>query len=243
MSNIILAPETSFTGRGFLTSVPLPKETKSYSPVPHKVVIETILEEMDKANIKVVSENYISGRDGKQAEMHYQLAGGDKEMAIRLIAHNSYDKTMPLRVALGAHVFICRNGMVVGDMGTFKRKHTGSVLEDFKQDMGMHIERAGETFKRMRKDRERMKEIEMTKRTTSELMGRLFLEEAIITSTQLNIIKREIENPSFNYGIEGSLWNDYNAVTVALRDSIPSQNMKQHIQLHEFIQKEYQLVS
>lgn len=243
MSNIITATETSFSTpfKDRLILAPLPKETKSYSPVPHKVVIETIMEGLDKANIKVVTENYIVGREGKQAEFHYQLQGGDNEMAIRLIAHNSYDKTMPLRVAIGAHVFVCRNGMVVGDMGTFKRKHTGTVLEDFKNDMGMHIEKAGETFERMRKDRERMKEIEMTKRTTSELMGRLFLEEAVITSTQLNIIKREIENPSFTYGIEGSLWNDYNAVTVALRDAIPSQNLKQHIQLHEFIQKEYSI--
>lgn len=243
MSNIITALENSFVRRDFLMATSRPKETKSYAPVPHRIVIETILEELDKANIKVVSENYISGRDGKQAEMHYQLAGGDNEMAIRLIAHNSYDKTMPLRVALGAHVFVCRNGMVVGDMGTFKRKHTGTVLEDFKQDMGLHIQKAGDTFKRMVKDRERMKEIELTKRVTAELMGRLFIEEAIVTSTQLNIIKREIENPSFNYGIEGTLWNAYNAVTVSLKDAIPSQNMKQHIELHNFIQNEYHLVS
>ena len=162
-------------------------------------------------------------------------------MNIRLIGHNSYDKRLPLRVALGGHVIVCKNGMVLGDMGSFKRKHTGSILEEFKEDMGMHIQKAGETFEKMRKDRERMKEIEITKRVSAELMGRLFIEEAIITSEQLSIIKREIENPSFNYGIEGSLWNTYNAVTVALRDSVPSQNMKQHIQLHQFIQKEYSI--
>ena len=239
MSNLIVTDLSNFSTKESLISAKLPKKTASYSPVPHKVVIETILEGLDKANIKVLSETYLSGRDGKQAEFQYQLQGGDNEMNIRLIGHNSYDKRLPLRVALGGHVIVCKNGMVVGDMGTFKRKHTGNILEEFKADMGMHIARAGETFEKMRKDRERMKEIEITKRTTSELMGRLFIEEGIVTSTQLSIIKREIENPSFNYGIEGSLWNAYNAVTVSLRDAVPSQNMKQHIQLHEFIQKEY----
>ena len=231
------------SAKDIILAAKLPKKTSSYSPVPHKVVIETILEGLDKANIKVLSEDYLAGRFGKQAEFHYQLQGGDSEMNIRLIGHNSYDKRLPLRVALGGHVIVCKNGMVLGDMGSFKRKHTGTILEEFKQDMGMHIERAGETFEKMRRDRERMKEIEITRRVSAELMGRLFIEEAIITSEQLSIIKREIENPSFNYGIEGSLWNTYNAVTVALRDSVPSQNMKQHIQLHEFIQKEYDLVS
>jgi hypothetical protein len=239
----IITDLTAYSTKEALTSVKLPKKTSSYSPVPHKVVIDTVLEGLYKANIKVLSEEYLSGRNGQQAEFHYELAGGDQEMRIRLIGHNSYNKSLPLRMAIGGHVIVCRNGMVIGDMGTFKRKHTGTILEDFKQDMGMHIERAGETFDRMRRDRERMKEIEMTKRVTSELMGRLFIEEAIITSTQLNVIKREIENPSFNYGVEGTLWNAYNAVTVSLKDAIPSQNMKQHIQLHEFMQNNYNLIS
>lgn len=238
MSNILLD-----TTKGYLLSTKLPAKTKSYSPVPHGVIIETILEELDRLNIKVTSESYLSGRDGKQMEFHYQFSGGDSEMSLRLLGHNSYDKTLPLRVAVGAHVFVCTNGVVSGDIGTFKRKHTGTILEEFKADIIHHIETADETFKRLQRDRDRMKEIEMTKRTTSELMGRLFLEEAIITSTQLNIIQREIENPSFDYGIKGTLWNDYNAVTVALRDAIPSQNMKQHMELHKFIQNEYDLVS
>jgi Domain of unknown function (DUF932) len=240
MSNLIIT-DLALSPKEQLLTAKLPKKTASYSPVPHKVIVDTILEGLYKANIKILSENYLSGRDGRQAEFQYQLQGGDSEMNIRLIGHNSYDKRLPLRVALGGHVIVCKNGMVVGDMGTFKRKHTGNILEEFKEDMGFHIAKAGETFERMRRDRERMKEIEITKRVTSELMGRLFIEEGIVTSTQLSIIKREIENPSFDYGVEGSLWNAYNAVTVSLKDAVPAQNMKQHIQLHDFIQKEYSI--
>jgi hypothetical protein len=39
-----------------LLRVPVPKATASYSPVPHKKVIELTLEQLDKAGLKVVSE-------------------------------------------------------------------------------------------------------------------------------------------------------------------------------------------
>ena len=242
MSNIIVSEAvTSLSTKERLLALPVPQKTGSYSPVPHGVVIDTVLESLYKANIEVIGETYKLGNEGQQVEGYFQLKGGDNEMNLRLIFHNSYDKRLPLRVAVGAHVIVCRNGMVVGDMGAFKRKHTGTVLEEFKEEVSGSIIRIGDTFEKLRLDREKMKNIEMTKRTTAELMGRLFIEDALINATQIAIIKREIENPSFNYGIEGSLWNDYNAVTVALRESHPSQSMKQHMDLHRIVAKEYSL--
>ena len=58
---------SSISTKDLLLATKLPKKTKSYSPVPHKTVIETTLEALDKANIKVLSEMYTSARDGRQA--------------------------------------------------------------------------------------------------------------------------------------------------------------------------------
>lgn len=242
MSNIILpsdAAVTSFSTKDRLMAVPLPKKTDTYSPVPHKVVIETVLESLDKANIQVISEFYKLAKDGRQVEGHYQLSGGDSEMSPRLIFHNSYDKSMPLRVALGNHVIVCRNGVVRGDMGSFKRKHTGNILIEFQEDVSLSIQEAGKNFDTIKRQAARMKEIEITKRTTAELLGRMFIEDALVNATQLSIIKREIDNPSFNYGVEGTVWNTYNAVTVALREAHPAHYIKQHTDLHQFITAEY----
>jgi len=149
---------------------------------------------------------------------------------------------------MGGHVIVCRNGMVIGDMGAFKRKHTGTVLSEYQDNIRTYVNEAGEIFRKMTSDRERMKEITMSKRVTAELVGRMFLEEEIITATQLGIIKREIENPSFNYGtrivnadgelVSTTLWDDYNAVTVSLKEAHPQHNIQQHINLHNFITKE-----
>lgn len=228
--------------RAEIIATPLPLATASYAPVPHGIVINTVLEGLDKAGIVVLSEDYSTNMDCKQVKGRYQLQHGDSEMNLSLIFHNSYNKTMPLRIAIGGHIIVCENGMVIGDMGAFKRRHTGTVLQEFIDQMQGHIAKAGETFLRLQYQRDRMKEIEMTKRTTSELMGRLFLEEALITNTQLMIIKREIENPSFNYGVEGTLWNSFNNVTVALKEAQPSTYLKQHIEINDFLVKEFDLV-
>lgn len=245
-----LSAQSPISTKALLLATKLPKKTKSYAPVPHKQVIETTLEALDKANIKVLHELYTSARDGRQANGIYQLDGGDSTMNYRLIWQNSYDKSLPLAAAMGSHVIVCSNGMVIGDMGDFKRKHTGTVLIEFKESMKTYIETAGEIFTKMVRDRERMKEITLSKRLCAELVGRMFLEQEVITATQLGIIKRELDAPSFDYGTgkkkneEGilvgpeTLWNTYNAVTVSLKEAHPQHNIKQHINLHNFITKD-----
>ena len=226
-----------------LLKTPLPKANKRYVPVSHKQMIEMTMEEIDKRGMKVLSEQYGIGRYGNQATGFYEIGSKeDTEMNIKLGWHNSYDKTMPVRWAIGAHIIICGNGMVRGDIGAFKRKHTGSVLEDYREQVRVHVESAGEMFRKIIDDKEKMKNIEITKRTASELIGRMFLEEDIITATQMSIIKKEMENPSYDYKAPGTAWELYNHVTVALKEEHPSRYINSHKQHHEFFANQFELV-
>lgn len=224
-----------------LGKIVVPAKTKSYTPFPHLEVIAIAKEELDRAGLTLVSERYNVAKEGKQAFGSYIIGNGDPEMNLNLMWHNSYDKTMPLRWALGANVIVCGNGLVRGDIGAFKRRHTGTVLEDYRKAVKIHIGNAGEMFGSLIKDREAMKNINLTKRTVSELMGRMFIEEAIINATQLGIIKREIENPSYDYKAEGTLWQAYNHVTVALKEAHPHNYISTHILSHKFFTKEFKI--
>lgn len=237
MSNVIISPKSTAQ---MLISTPLPKATRSYAPVPHKVVIESCLEALDKQGIKVINQLYTSARNGNQANGIYHLVGGDDEMNLRLQWQNSYDKSLPLAVAFGSNVIVCGNGLVMGDMGSFKRKHTGDVLQLFMDKVETFVGDADEQFKKMSQQRERMKEITMTKRTSAELIGRMFIEDEIITATQLGIIKRELDAPTYDYGVKDCLWNTYNAVTVSLKEAHPQFSMNQHSNLHNFVIKNYE---
>lgn len=233
----IISPVTT---KEILMSTPIPQKTQSYSPIPHASVINMTMEQIDKSGLKVTEERYISAADGRKAMGFYRMSGiEDSEMGIQLIWHNSYDKSMSLKWAIGGKVFVCKNGMVSGDIGSFKRKHTGEALLDYEDAVRTYVGQAGDMFQKLVLDKERMKEIEITKRTSAELLGRMFLEEGIIQATQLNIIKRELDNPSFNYNSEGTLWQLYNHCTVALKEAHPQFHITQHMDLHNFVKAEF----
>lgn len=230
------------TSKASLLKVPVPAATKSYVPVPHKQMIQMTLEELDKNGMEVLSETYNMAREGRQAMGFYEIgATGDSDMRIRIGWHNSYDKSMPVRWAIGGHIIVCSNGMVAGDIGAFKRKHTGTVLADYREQAHIHVASAGEMYDRLIREKIRMKDIEITKRASAELIGRMFLEEDIITATQMGIIKREMENPSFNYNADGSVWQLYNHCTVAYKEEHPQLFIDRHVKHHEFFTKEFSL--
>ena len=80
-----------------------------------------------------------------------------------------------------------------------------------------------------------MKEIVVSKRTTAELIGRMFIEEQFIAATQINIIKGQLKNPSFDYGADtDSLWQLYQHTTFAMKEVHPSEWMGNHIKAHNF---------
>ena len=90
----------------------------------------------------------------------------------------------------------------------------------------------------MQEERERMKEIEVTRRTKAELIGRLYLEEQLINSTQMNIIGRELDHPTHDYGAPGSLWELYNYTTFSMKELHPSTWMQSHQRAHSFFVNE-----
>lgn len=229
--------EISRTKESLLNAV-IPAMSRTYKPVSHQQLMDLTLETIDKNGFSLKSELYSSARNGNVANGRYIINHGDSEMNLMIGWQNSYDKTLSLKFAIGSHIMICSNGCVSGEMGAFKKKHSGDIQEFTPATIIDYIKASGDVFKRLQEDRERMKEIEMTKKTSAELIGRLYLEEDIVTATQLSLIKRELTIESFNYGIENSLWNTYNAVTVATKLEHPSKWISTHVNIHDFFTKQ-----
>lgn len=228
------------SNKEFLRSLQIPQQTSRYKPVGHGQLMDITEEALDRCNFLLTKEEFTYNAFGNKANGKYHIGwGNDPDMGLMIAWQNSYNKTLSLKFAVGASVFICENGMVKGDMGTFKSKHVGDIQTVTPKLLAEYISGAGETFNKMVVEKRRMKEIEVTKRTASELMGRLFMEEAIITSTQLNIVNREMKDPTFDYGSPGSLWELYNHVTYSLKTASPNTWMQQQIDNHQFFTQEY----
>jgi hypothetical protein len=213
----------------------VPVQTRTYKPVSHSSLIDLTLNSIEKAGFKLDKETYSSAVDGQIANGRFSISNvADSEMQLQIGWQNSYNKQLTLKFAIGTRILVCQNGCVSGDFGAFKRKHVGEIQSFTPGAIVDYIAQAGEAFTLMQQQRESMKQIEITKRTKAELVGRMMLEEQFITSTQLNIISRELKAPTHDYNAKDSLWELYNYTTFAMKESHPAQWMESHIKAHAF---------
>lgn len=242
MSIILTNDVAPNSAKQILLAATTPPSTKSYSPVSHKNVMDFTLEQIDRAGLKLTEERYTANKDGMIGMGFYQIKGfGDAEMGMELAWQNSLDKSLSLKWAIGGRVFICANGMVRGDIGTFKRKHTGSILDEYADAVKRYVGDAEMHFAKLLADKDFMKSITVSERKTAEMLGRMFIEKDILNATQLNIVKRELIKPTYDYKADGTLWQLYNHCTVALKEAHPLHHMNQHTDLHEFVTNEYKI--
>lgn len=223
--------------KDYLVNTPLPEQTGEgkYVVVPHSRVMDLTLTALKENNFVVKEEKFLAARAGQQAIGKYILEyGDDKDMGLMVAWNNSYDKSTTLKWAIGANVFVCSNGVVSSDMNYFKRKHMGSIDEVTVSSIAEYTKLAGETFKQLVYNKERMKEVQLTRSTVAELVGRLFIEEEAITTYQLGILHKEIKHPSFDYGAKNSMWELYNHVTTAIKEDHPHNWMKRHMDVNDF---------
>ena len=220
----------------------IPKATASYCPISNKEVIYTALEELDKNGFTVKSEFHKTDSSKNKFVGAFIVSGGNSEMDIMFGYKNSYDRSMSAAFALGSNIMICSNSVVTGEIAMI-RKHTGTANIDLKLGIREGVKRLGDNFISIEKQLEEMKSKEITKRIQSELIGRLFLEEELITAQQLSIIKKELKVESFDYGIKDSMYNLYQAVTHSMKVSHPRTYLRGHIDAHKFFIEAANIVS
>lgn len=226
---------TYTTTKQLLINTALPELTRTYKPVSHQEVMDLTLNSIYNAGYILDKESYQSTSEGQVAVGRYTIKSvADSEMQLQIAWLNSYNRTKKLTWGLGVQVFICQNGVISADMGSFKKKHQGEIQEYTPRAITEYIKQAEDVFTKLQVEREQMKQVEIDPRIISTLLGRMFYEEEFITSTQLNIIKRELSVPSFDYGCSNSLWNLYQDTTFSLKDIHPSLWMKNHLAAHQF---------
>lgn len=228
-----------------LFNVPVPQKTKSYTPVPHRDIVEAMEDILGRHNIGIKNETYMTNSKGTQLTGIVDLdrSTASNDFGYRIYFKNSYDKSMSVSFCAAAEVLVCSNGMVVTQQEgeVFMRKHTGNVREVLQNRFVESVKQLAPIMDRTLQHAEKMKTIEVDMQLAAELAGRMFIEEDIINTTQLNIIKKELDKPSWHAFAEPNLWSFYNHTTHALKHGHASTYLKQHQQLHSFVEAEFNL--
>lgn len=239
--------KTSFVTEELLRATALPNHGKRYAVVPHGYVIDQTRAELAAAGFTISQELYKTSIDGQMAQGIYHLNyGNDADMGLMFAWSNSYNKMMRFKCAIGAHVFVCANGVVNGDMSNYKRKHIGpQALTDVTNSIKNQISKAAEFYNTLVEDKEMLKNVILTPRDKGRMLGELFAKDEILTLTQVGIVKREMDNPTYNYNCDAdSAWAMYNHITLALKESHPMHYLDNHQLVHTYFVNEFgQLVT
>lgn len=224
-----------------LFKAPLPAKTDSYTPIAHEVIDQKTRDILKDMGFTLQTSRYNSSTDGLLGQCQYNIQyGNDTEMGLMVAWQNSYNKLVSFKYAVGAYVMVCSNGMVAGDLGAYKRKHTGTAdLEAF-EIMRNYLYSAKSIFEKLIADRDHLKKIDLHPSEMAGIMGKMFIHNEIITSTQINIMKREMQNPTYDYGVSKyNAWALYNYATHAFKEDSPRSWMKRHVDLHEFFAENF----
>lgn len=216
-----------------LLGVPVPLETRTYKPIPHKILFDEVYEKLDKAGLSVLEEDYRVDNSGKKLIAKLKINQGDSEKSFMIAFRNSYDKSMSVAYAAGVQVIICGNGMVSGEFN-MKHKHNGDIVTELDSIINLTINSLEEVYNDFSADILTLKSIELTRRQIAEHAGRLLMLDNVITSTQLGIIHKEFNNSTYPDFEDLTAWSFYNWTTHALKESHSLHMIQNHIGLHEY---------
>ena len=234
--------KTNKSAKDIMLTAQVPRQTTTYKPISHRQLVDLTLESVYQSGFDIDKENYLTGRNGDVATGRYTIKNvKDEDMQLQVVWQNSYDKSTSLKFAIGVQVFVCSNGMVSGDHGSFKRMHKGTIQDFAPAAITEYIKSAGDAFTKMQNDKEAFKAHEISEERRSELLGRMFAHEKFLQSTQLNIIQREFNKPTYDYGAPNTLWELYNYTTFAMKEIHPDRWMKDHIKCHNFFAEQAKL--
>lgn len=230
-----------------LEIAPLPNHAQSYKVISHKFVIDNTVQLLTNKGFEIIKEVYKANHEANVAQGIYYikpktespLTKNETELGMMFAWTNSYDKSIRFQCSIGAYVFVCDNGMVCGE-ANFARKHTGTADLDIVKQISNQVNDAGVLFQDILNDRNELKKIHLSKRQQAELAGRLYYEKELIEPSQITVIKKEMDEASFDYDVDQeNAWAFYNHVTHALKKTHPRSWLANTKAFHDFMTMEF----
>ena len=232
--------------RSELISTPLPLWEDSYTAIPNKVIFDKIDENIKGGGLRIKNEEYRVSRTQsgiiKGVIGSIDIVTPNEEYGQRFMFRNSYDKSMSFAVAIGGHVIICENGMVRADNFEYKRVHKGTADSDSILNIDAGFESIDKEFKIITEQMENLKECHVDYELMHDLVGKLFFEQGVISSVQLNIIKDQMWHSDKFLHINDkdfSAFHLYNHITESLKKSAPRTYIQDHVATHKLFESTF----
>lgn len=233
--------ERYITDKAIILNTPITNNRSAkYGRIHHSVFLEEIPQQLAQHGYIIKEERLMTANKCSILSGSYMIQSDvDIEMCPSISFVNSYDGSKKALIQASSTVLVCKNGMLrSGFKGS--RKHIGdNATSDFRIMLQNAIGGLKSEFEQLVRNKEEMKCIELDKMTISNMIGDLYLNQGIITETQLSVFKHERKHSKDFQG--NSLWSVYNNMTEAFKTLHPSNYTKTHALFHTYILDSFQL--
>lgn len=195
-----------------------PRAGAWWKGIPHNRLVTQLEKGLAKRDIKIVDQHwFVEGvDDGKlTGSMELEIPGvkTPEGMNYSLGINHSNNRDYILRFAVGAKVFICSNGMVVGDF-CLQRRHTSGF--DLKEGLGDGLDRYLKSVLSVKDVVQNLKAREMS----PEGVDRVLMEagrEKLLPWSRIGVVDEQWRKPRFSVFKERNGWSLYNAFTYTVQ--------------------------
>ena len=116
--------------RNEVMAIPAPAYTKTWHPVPHKDVIESLDLVTRKAGVGVMQETYSVTNKGANMFGAWTLDIGMDGKQVQMGFRNSISKQFAVGICAGTWVMVCSNMAFRGDFIEFRKHTSGLDMEE-----------------------------------------------------------------------------------------------------------------
>ena len=244
-----MAERIRFETENFIKNITVPSITNTYSPVSNSDLIDSLEESLNIKGYNILKKEYVIGARGNEVYGNWILSsaeGGDiftrkeryepGDMQLAIGFQNSYDKKLKLKIVPGVRVCICSNqAMSRSNISIFEKKHTGDINLEFPIFIDNSLGELDTMYNNFKDAFDRLSQVQINKKIMSELAGRLYIQEDIISSEQVSILRKEIINPTFAQFSEDNGYNFYQHCTYSIRKSHPNEIIDKYTKVHDFV--------
>ena len=228
----------AITDRKALEAIETPSRLGRWMPIPHAELANAAVARASANGLQIASEEWGVSRKGGQRL--YGVLNFKPDSSIKLPEgvglsmglRSSIDKSVAIGVCSGAKVFVCDNGMMVGDFAIHKLHTTGFRLN---HELDRAFARCREQASGIDAMTNRLKSRILTDSDAKVMLFDAFFEKRVMPFTYLKDVAHEYFEPKHEEFRGRNMWSWYNSVTEILKQRNPSDQVTTFRRLNAFV--------
>ncbi len=208
--------DTDLVTREQLALVKTPEPTRSFKPVPHTELVNTLEDVLRSNQITIRKEQFALRRDGSTLFGVLQLAYADTPDGMAAMGlRTANNRTMSIQLCAGLSVFVCDNMVFRGDLIALNRKHTAGL--NLRTELSQAVLRFQDHFGRLTREIDSLKEWTLSDAEAKAVIHDVFV-QGILPIRLLPEVSNLYFEPFVDEFRPRTSWSLHNAFTAAAKE-------------------------